>query len=386
MGCTRIFIASLTNSTKPLVLGSGCRRHSTWPLDLQLFAGEKTEEATPKRKEEAHNKGQVAKSTEVNSTFIILAAFIALNSLGSYMYHELSDYMRHIFTNLAHQVFTIEGIQLLFLQCAVIFLKTALPVMFVILLTSLAINFLQVGFIFSLEPLMPNFDKINPITGFGRLFSKRSLVELAKSLVKIAIVGYFIYNFIKQATLQVPQLINAELIDSMHLVAGLIIDLVFQMSAVMLVLAALDYMYQGWEHSQSLKMSKEEVKQEYKQIEGDPLIKGKIKERQRAMAMQRMIQEVPKADVVITNPTHFAVALKYDRSMAAPMVIAKGQDFLAGRIKEIAKEHKIIIVENKPLARALYSAAEVGEAVPAELYKTVAEVLAYVYRLKRRLS
>jgi flagellar biosynthetic protein FlhB len=172
----------------------------------------------------------------------------------------------------------------------------------------------------------------------------------------------------------------------MRYVAGLLTDLALEIGAVILVLAALDYFYQWWEHNQSLKMSKQDIKEEYKQTEGNPQLKAKIKERQRALAMRRMMQEIPKATAVITNPTHFAVALKYDKTMKAPEVVAKGQDFLAERIKAIARENRVAVIENKPLARALYATTEVGEAIPQELYQAVAEVLAHVYRLKKRLS
>lgn len=355
-------------------------------FNLQLFSGEKTEEATPKRKQEARDKGQVARSVELNSTFIILAAFFALKLVGGYIYDELAGYMRLILSHFTIADFTIEFVQRLFIDFSIVFFKTALPVMIVIAVIALVSNLAQVGFVFSLESIMPQFSRINPLSGFQRLFSKRSLVELVKSILKITIISYFIYRFIVQATGQVPKLIAAELSDSLRTAVLMTLDLVFQISAVMIILAVLDYCYQMWEHRESLKMSKQEVKEEYKQMEGNPQIKSKIKERQRAFAMQRMMQEVPKADVVITNPTHFAIALKYDQSMAAPKVVAKGQDFLAQRIKDTARENKIVIVENKPLARTLYSAVDIGEAVPPELYQAVAEVLAYVYRLKKRLS
>lgn len=355
-------------------------------IDLQLFSGEKTEEATPKRKEEARNKGQVARSVELSSAFVILAAFFVLKIVGEYIYNELADFMRHTFSHFTTADFTLEFVQVMFMNFGLVFLKTALPVMGVIAVVAVFVNFLQVGFAFTLEPLMPQFERINPLSGFQRLFSKRSLVELFKSIVKITIVGYFVYRFILQTASQVPKLVTAELAESLKTSASLTLDLVFQISAVMIVLAALDYFYQGWEHKESLKMSKQEIKEEYKQMEGNPQIKGKIKERQRAMAMQRMMQEVPKADVIVTNPTHFAVAIKYEQAMAAPIIVAKGQDFLAQRIKDVAKEHKVTIVENKPLARTLYSTVDVGSSVPPQLYQAVAEVLAYVYRLKKRLS
>lgn len=382
MGCIKMFSKSYHSSDEV----SPWFSHNKINFDLQLFAGEKTEEGTAKRQGEARDKGQVAKSTEVNSVFIILAAFFTLKVIGSYMYDELAGYMQLIFSNLALADLTIDSLQEIFFAFGVVFLKTSLPVMCVILIVSLTVNFVQVGFIFTLEPLMPSFDKINPIKGFGRLFSTRAIAELVKSIVKIVVIGYFIYRFMIKQSLQIPALINAELIDSLHLAASLILDLVFQVSAVMMVLAAFDYFYQWWAHKESLKMSKDDIKQEYKQMEGDPLIKGKIKQRQRAMSMQRMMQEVPNADVIVTNPTHFAVALKYDKEMLAPIIVAKGQDLIAQRIKEIAKENSVVIVENKILARALYAAVEINQPVPPELYQAVAEVLAYVYKLKKRFS
>lgn len=381
MECIRAFTASsqdFSNSNPP--------EYKLIAFDLQLFNEEKTEEATPKRKEETRKKGQVAKSTEINSAFVILSAFLGLKVVGPHMYSELTNYMRFIFTHFSTADFTIQEVNTIFINFSLVFFKTALPVMAFILIVSLAVNFLQVGFVFSLEPLMPQLDRINPMSGFGRLFSKRSLVELAKSLFKVAIIGYFIFRFMMQEYWQIPKLISADLADSMQLVVSLILDLAFQIGAVILVLAAIDYFYQWWEHNESIKMSKHEIKEEYKQIEGNPQIKSKIKERQRAMAMRRMMQEIPKATAVITNPTHFAIAIKYEKDMSAPEVVAKGQDFMAERIKTVAKEHRVAIVENKPLARALYATVEVGEAIPSELYQAVAEVLAYVFRLKKRLS
>ena len=382
MGCIKIFSAFCPSFHEVRTKNLNTIRD----FDLQLFAGEKTEEATPKRKEEARNKGQVAKSMEINSVFVIVAAFFTLNVIGSYLFDELAGYMKFIFTNLVVADFTITAAQQVFIGFIIIFLKTALPVMCVILVTALSINFVQVGFNFTMKPLMPDFDKINPLKGFGRLFSKRSLVELVKALMKIAIIGGFVYRFMMNQTQQIPALISADLIDTFHLTASLILNLVFNISAVLFILAVFDYMYQWWEHQESMKMSKQDIKQEHKQAEGDPQIKGKIKQRQREMAMRRMMQDIPKADVVVTNPTHYAVALQYNQEMLAPIIVAKGQDIIAQKIKEIAKEHKVTIVENKMLARALYAAVEIGQPVPHELYQAVAEVLAYVFKLKKRLS
>lgn len=355
-------------------------------FDLQLFNGEKTEEATPKRKEESRNKGQVAKSTEINAVFVIMGAFYALKLLGVSIYTELAGYMTGVFSSLATRDFTINSIHILFLNVILVLLETVFPILLVIMVISVVVNYMQVGVIFSTNVLLPDFNKINPLTGFGRLFSKRSLVELLKAIFKVTIIGYFIYRFAISQTANIPKLINMELFDSLKLAGSLVIDLAFQIIAVMMVLAACDYFYQWWEHNQNLKMSKQEVKEEFKQTEGNPQIKGKIKEKQRAIAMRRMMQEIPKADVIVTNPTHLAIALKYDKNMSAPMVLAKGQDFLAERIKQVARENQILVVENKPLARALYPVVEIGDAIPPELYQAVAEVLAYVYRLRKRLS
>ena len=380
MVCTAIFTASWEVSPEDSL------RNKTYSFDLQLFSGEKTEEPTGKRKEEARGKGQVAKSVEINSAFVILAGFFALKIFTPLIYMEIANFMRLTYSTIIRNDLTMVSTHLFFIEFAMVFLKSVLPMMLVIMIMSVIANMLQVGFNFTTEPIMPKLSKINPISGLGRLFSKRSLVELIKSFIKIGVIGYFIYRFISKETMQLPKFINQDLLDTLPQVGNLILDLAFQTGAVILVLAVLDYFYQWWEHNKSLKMSKHEVKQEFKQSEGDPQLKGKIKERQRAMAMQRMMQEIPQASVVVTNPTHYAVALRYEKDMVAPIVIAKGQDFLAQRIKELAKEHSVTIVENKPLARSLYSATEIGGAVPADLYQAVAEVLAYVYRLKKRLS
>lgn len=380
MKCIKTFTASWTISGEPPEDTPILR------FDLQLFNQEKTEDATPKKKEEARKKGQVAKSIEINSAFVILAAFLGLKVVGPYTYSELTGYMQFMFGPFAIADFTVDSAHLLFMSFALVFLKTALPVMLIILIISLAVSFLQVGFMFTLEPLMPKLERLNPITGFGRLFALRSLVELVKSLFKITLIGYFVYRFINREVPKLPELLQLDLATTLDYAAALVFDLAVQIGAIILVLGALDYFYQWWEHNKSLRMSKQEVKEEFKQTEGNPLIKGKIKERQRAIAMRRMMQEVPKATAVITNPTHFAVAIKYDKTMTAPEVVAKGQDFLAERIKTIARENRVAIVENKPLARALYATVEVGDAIPAELYQAVAEVLAYVFRLKKRLS
>lgn len=353
-------------------------------FDLQLFAeGEKTEEPTAKKRSDARRKGQVGKSQELNTAFVLLVGFFILKIFWEYIYGEIANYTVYIFGHLMQSVDT-ETVLQLFIGIMLVLAKTVLPVMLAILIMGLAINLYQVGLVFSTEVIGVKLDKLNPITGFGRMFSKRTLVELVKSILKIIIIGFFLYNYLKDEIPAMPQFIYYDLGTSLQEIAKILFAMIFQVLAVIIILAVLDYAYQKWQTTQDLKMTKQEVKEEMKQAEGDPQIKGKIRQKQRQMAMARMMQEVPKADVIVTNPTHYAVALQYHKGMTAPLVVAKGQDLVAQKIKDVAREHDVPIVENKPLARALFSAAEIGDMVPQELYQAVAEVLAYVYRLKRK--
>ena len=350
-------------------------------FDLQRFAGEKTEEPTAKKRADARKKGQVGRSQEVNSAFVLLVGFFALKLLWDSIYVSIATYTTYVFTNLNQTVDT-ENILRIFISIVLVLAKTAFPIMIFIMIIGLAVNFFQVGLNINTESIEFKLDKLNPINGFGRIFSKRSLVELAKSFFKIIVIGFFLYRFIHEQILAMPQFMFFDLTTSLALVAEIIFQMSFIVIGVIMIMAFLDYGYQKWQTTQDLKMSKQEVKDEMKQTEGDPQIKGKIRQKQRQMAMARMMKEVPKADVIITNPTHYAVALSYEQGMVAPTVIAKGQDLVAQRIKEIGREARVPIVENKPLARTLYAAVQVGDAVPQELYQAVAEVLAYVYRLK----
>ena len=350
-------------------------------FDLQRFAGEKTEEPTAKKRADARKKGQVARSQEVNSAFVLLIGFFGLKLLWDSIYVSIATYTTYVFSNLNQTVDT-ENILRIFIGIVLVLAKTAFPIMVFIMIIGLAINFFQVGLNFNTESIEFKLDKLNPINGFGRIFSKRSLVELVKSFFKILVIGFFLYRFIHEQILAMPQFMFFDLTTSLALVAEIIFQMSFIVIGVIMIMAFMDLGYQKWQTTQDLKMSKQEVKDEMKQTEGDPQIKGKIRQKQRQMAMARMMKEVPKADVIITNPTHYAVALAYEQGMIAPSVIAKGQDLVAQRIKEIGREAHVPIIENKPLARTLYATVEVGDSVPQELYQAVAEVLAYVYRLK----
>jgi len=355
-------------------------------INLQLFSEEKTEQATPKKRQEARQKGQIAKSPEVASALVMLIAFISLKFVGPWVYFQLLEQMKSSLSLVVGSDLTIASVHLLVVRLSLFFLQVTLPLMLIIMLTGVAANLAQVGFVMVGEPLIPKLEKINPLKGLQRIFSKRSLVELIKSLFKVFVISYFAYGVIKRHINELIFLMKMTPTEIVGIVANITCELGIRISFVLLLLAFADYAYQRWEQEQSLKMSKQEVKEEHKMIEGNPQIKGKIREKQRQMAMSRMMQSVPQADVVITNPTHYAIALKYDTQKASsPYVLAKGEGQIALRIKEIAKENKIITVENKPLAQALYKSTEINQEIPPELYQAVAEVLAFVYRLKRKI-
>ena len=384
MLCMEIFLSPLRRSLLSLFNLQPVSKNSL-NFNLQRFAegGEKTEEPTDKRRRDARSKGQVARSQELNTAFVLLMGFFILNLFWEYIYGNIADYTVYIYTHLPEST-SVETIRELFIGIMLLLAKTAFPIMLAILVMGLAINIYQVGLMFSTERLEWSLSKLNPINGFSRIFSKRSLVELVKSLFKIAIIGSFLYMYLEDHIPFMPYYIYYDLATSLEEISKILFNMVFKVIAIMIIMAIADYAYQKWQMTQDLKMSKQEVKDEYKQMEGDPQIKGKIKQKQRQMAMMRMMQEVPKADVIITNPTHLAIAIMYKTGMAAPIILAKGRDKVAEKIKQIARDNRISIVENKPLARALYEAVEVGDMVPQELYQAVAEVLAYVYRLKNK--
>ncbi|WP_058304658.1 flagellar biosynthesis protein FlhB [Gorillibacterium timonense] len=354
-----------------------------YPINLQLFAGEKTEPATPKKRREAREKGQVAKSQELPGALVLLACFASFSLFGGFMKERYIKLFQSTFQDYLLTDITIPNVVSLFGNLAKEGLLLLTPVFMVGVLVALLANFMQVGVLFTGDPLKMKFSKINPIEGFKRMFGMKALVEFLKSILKMTIIGIVVYQTFWSERGQMLVLGHVPLREIVGYVADLTVGLGIKIGFILVVLGALDYFYQKFEYEKNLRMSKQDIKDEYKKTEGDPLIKGKIREKQRRMAMQRMMQEIPNADVIITNPTHFAVALKYDSNeMAAPRVIAKGADYVALKIKEKGKEHGIVLMENKPLARALYSQVEIGQAIPAELFQAVAEVLAYVYKLK----
>lgn len=357
-------------------------------IDLQLFAGDsgdKTEKATPKKRKDAREKGQVLQSKEINTALLLLSVFLGVKLFGGYIYNSISLFLKTLITEYAKtsDTFSISTVYKIFAEIGTILLKTMGPLLAIALVTSLIVEYAQVGFLFTMKTLGFKFDRINPLKGIKRMFSMRSLVELLKSIIKVIIVGFVAYSYMAGETIKVLNLARMDIISVALYIVQASLGVAIRICIALVIIAALDYLYQWWDFEKGLKMTKQEVKEEYKQMEGNPEIKSKIKQKQRQISMRRMLQDVPKADVVITNPTHFAVAIRYDeKKSAAPIVTAKGQDFMAMRIKEVAKENKIEIVENKQLARTLYSTVNIGEAIPPELYQAVAEVLAFVYSIK----
>jgi flagellar biosynthetic protein FlhB len=356
-------------------------------INLQLFAEEKTETASPKRRREAREKGQVAKSRELITAVLLLITFITLRIFAASIITNLADLIKMFLTfprNIENAV-RIEDLSAVYIKCLWVFTKIMAPILLVSAVVAIALNYLQVGFLFTMKPLTPKFDKLNPITGFKNIFSKKAFVELIKSVFKIGIIAYVIVSYLKNNFAVIPELLALDMLETAVFIGNTIINTGIRVAAVLLIMSVFDYGFQFWEFEKSMKMSKQEIKDEYKMTEGNPQIKSKIKEKQRQMSLRRMMNEVPKADVIITNPTHFAIAIKYDTTKAeAPIVLAKGKDIIAQKIKELAKDNNIPTVENKPLAQALYKSVEIGDMVPAELYKAVAEVLAFVYSLKNK--
>ncbi len=352
-------------------------------IDLQFFADEKTEEPTQKHRQEARKKGQVARSHEVMVAVSFFCTVIFFTSMLPGVARKLFGFFQGIFINqvgsLNHGgelvVFTMDAIKY--------FIILILPLIIVPFIAVLLSGIAQGGLLFTGDTLAPKLERINPVKGLQRIISKRAFVEFVKALLKISIIGAIVYSAMKKDLPALIGLFMVPLREAISIVADILKSMGFKVGGALILIALIDYWYQRYEYEMTLKMTKDEVKEEYKQMEGDPLVKQRIREAQRRIANQRMMNDVPTADVIITNPTHVAVALKYEtKKMNAPKVVAKGKGYIAERIKELAKENKVTIVENKPIAWSLYEEVEIGEEIPAELYKAVAEILAYVYRLK----
>jgi flagellar biosynthetic protein FliR/FlhB len=361
--------------------------YTTIPGIIIFADGDKTESATPKKKSEARKKGQTAKSKEVPLAITLLTSSIIFITLGNSAYNQIKNMMITFFNGYMSNpkdfnFYTFEKIMFFSVEnIGIVFLMFAVPIM----IMGIGANFLQSGFMLTTEPLKPDLKKLNPISGIKKMFSIRTFVDLLKDLALVSVVGYVGYRFVIDnfdSFLGINTL-NFDVIPGV--IKGLFLTILLKITLIMVVIAVADYIYQRYMFNRDLKMTKQEVKEEFKQQEGDPHIKGKRRQKMREMSMRRMMSSVPDATVVVTNPTHIAVALKYtEGSNGAPVVVAKGADRIALKIKEIAKENEVTIIENKPLARLMYSEVEIDEEIPMSMYQAVAEILAIVLKLKSK--
>lgn len=351
-------------------------------------SGEKTEAPTPRRRQETREEGNVARSQDLTAAIILLGAVLLLGWFGRFMFGGMKTMVEAMLSGRwSHDVAVTGDLGQRWASLMTIGGRITAPVALGTVCLAVLASVIQVGFLVSAKPLTPKLSKLSPLRGVQQLFSMRSAMRLVMSLGKVAVVATVAAVSIYFDLSKVMSLIQLEPAQAMAAAAGLVYWLAIRIAVVLLLLAILDYAYQKWQHEQDLRMTKQEVKEEFKRMEGDPLVKQRRAKVARQLAMQRISQAVPKADVVVTNPTHFAVALQYDgTTMRAPKVVAKGADFLALRIRQLAIANDVPIVERKELARALYRTVEVGQEIPAEQYAAVAEILAYVYRLSGRRS
>ena len=345
---------------------------------------EKTEDATPRRRSEARKKGQVAKSTEINSAFILLVAFAVIRMNASNTYETVSGLMGRSFSAISAPDLTLMNLRSGAITLVLTNLQVMGPLLAALSVGGVIVNIGQIGLLVSTEALKPDFTRINPLSGFKRLFSERGVVELAKSLLKLTIIGYIVFITIRDNYEAIFKITQMPLTNGLNRLFSIGYNVGMRVATTLVFVAAVDYGFQRRAFNKSLKMSKQEIREEMKSYE-NPQLKSRIRARQQQLAMNRMMAAIPEADVVITNPTHLAVALQYKRGegMSAPKVVAKGQMLIAERIKTKAIECDIPLMENKPLAQALFHSVEIGQVIPVELYQAVAEVLAFVYRINK---
>ncbi len=349
--------------------------------------GERTERATPKRRRDERKKGNVLQSKDIVTVFTLIGGFYALKLTFMSSYSALKGCMLKYFSYMQNKAeLSQDLIREMAFDSVLVAARIIAPLMACIVFLSIAATVFQTKPLFVLDSLKPKFNRLSPLQGFKKIFSVRSIVEVLKGIIKISILFYLLYDFIGKQIIELPKLFTLEIPAACGYMFQTVFNMALRIGMAFAVISVFDFFYQRWEYERQLKMSKQEIKEEYKQLEGDPQVKGKIKELQRKMAMSRMMQQVPDADVVIRNPTHFAVALHYDpEKHVAPILLAKGQDEMALRIVRVAEENEIFIVENKPLARAIYATTDLNQQLPPEFYGAVAEILVHVYRINNKI-
>lgn len=346
--------------------------------------GERSEEATQARREDFRKRGQIAQTRELSSVFVLFAGVLMIWVSSHFVFKQLHEiFLQTMGDGLVSAVR--EGNMLSILSFATGKMALILvPLLIVFFVIGFASSLLQIGFVYNEEALQLNWERLDPVSGLKRMFAMRSLIEGFKSCLKVVLILFLSYSLLRHQIALLPHLMDFSIPEIFVFLGNVMTRLLFGVGGFMVALAALDYFYQRWDLERQMRMTKQEVKEEMKSREGDPMIRARMKRIQREMSSRRMMEEVPKADVIVTNPTHIAIALKYSENMVAPQVIAKGADLVADKIRELAREHGIPIVENKPLARTMFKTLKIGAAIPRELYTAVAEVLSYVYRLKKK--
>lgn len=347
--------------------------------------GERTEEATQQRREDFRKRGQVAQTRELSAVFLLFASVLVIGLMSRFFFGQIYElFQASLGDDLVQNIRGADGLTHI---AGFAVTKTAyliLPVLGIYFVIGLASSVVQVGFLYNEEALQLRWERLDPVQGFKKMFSLRALTEGVKACAKVTLILFISWLLLKSQLQQLPFLMNYSVAQIFTFLGSLTIRLLSGVGFFMLVLSAADYFYQRWDLEKEMKMTKQEIKEEIKSREGDPMIRARIKRIQREMASKRMMEDVPKADVIVTNPTHIAVALKYDDTMVAPTVIAKGADLIAEKIREMAREFNIPIIENKPLARSMFKTLKIGQTIPKELYTAVAEVLSYVYKLRRK--
>ncbi len=345
---------------------------------------DRTEKPTAQRLREARREGRVPRSVEVNTAVLMMVSALLLQGPGRTMVTNLKWIMTDLIVNLSTVELTFAWFERKMIDIVLSLTPSIAMMILVILLTGVAVTMAQTGFLWASKNIGFKFERVNPINGFKRIFSPRGLIELARALLKLLVVGWVAYGFLRTRAFEVENLLQTDLSSGISNFMAMAISLALRIGAAYIVLAAADYAYQRYDFMKNMKMTKEEIKEEYKRSEGDPVYKSRIRNQQRQMARRRMMASVPEATVVVTNPTHIAVALKYESGMNAPKVVAKGAHKVAERIKAIAKENNVPVIENKPLARSMYKIMDLDQEISPEFYLAVAEILSTVYRMQGR--
>lgn len=346
---------------------------------------EKTEKATPKKRRDQRKEGNVLQSKEIVTAFSVLGIFASVRLLAGFMMKNLLSFFQRILEQSGTYDVNPDTVMPLVIQIITVIVLFVGPVCLIAMMIGILTTIAQTRGLFTMKATRPKFSRLNPLEGIKKMFSLQAIVGIVKGLIEVIVIGYLVFSEIQDRLPTILALSDAGVMQGLTYAASIVYDVVMMICIVLVFVAAADFLFQWWQFEKKLKMSKQEVKEEYKQMEGDPQVKSKIKQRQQQMAQRRMMQDVPSADVIIRNPTHYAVALRYDQDKnRAPVVIAKGADFLARKIVEIGEESDVMCMENPPLARALYAQVNIGQEIPYELYDAVAEVLTVVYREKKK--